>query len=198
MELLQADYVQLIVFVAIWYAFNPFSSGQGQQVQQQQADAIAGKKDPAAAFAAFKTGIYFDTLRRTAPSPGVFGAVWFVLYGLLAGAHFVYWRDGPTGEAIYTAGLVIWLVNLLLNKLWTPLFFGAQSPRWALLVLLLVLGTAVAALIIAAIDAVYITVGLLVPYTLWLLVALWLNWRFIGAYEARLAALSRRATAARV
>ncbi|HWD05366.1 MAG TPA: TspO/MBR family protein [Amycolatopsis sp.] len=56
----------------------------------------------------------------------LFGPVWTVMYVLLAFAGWVYWRtDGET------QGFAMYGVSLLLNLLWTALFFAGGSLRLA-------------------------------------------------------------------
>ncbi|MBP2479445.1 tryptophan-rich sensory protein [Crossiella equi] len=70
-----------------------------------------------------------------APPSWLFGPVWTVLYALMALAGWLLWRDsrGPArGSALAAFG-----VQLLLNALWTPLFFGARLYGLAFAELLL-------------------------------------------------------------
>lgn len=54
-----------------------------------------------------------------APPSWLFGPVWTVLYALVAVAGWLVWRRvGPS------AAIAVYAVQLLLNALWTPLFFG--------------------------------------------------------------------------
>jgi benzodiazapine receptor len=55
-----------------------------------------------------------------APPAWLFGPVWTVLYALIATAGWLVWRRVGWGPALWA-----WVVQLVLNVLWTPLFFGA-------------------------------------------------------------------------
>ncbi|QLQ37485.1 TspO/MBR family protein [Micromonospora robiginosa] len=55
-----------------------------------------------------------------APPSWLFGPVWTVLYALIAVAGWLVWRRVGFGPALWA-----WCVQLVLNAIWTPLFFGA-------------------------------------------------------------------------
>jgi tryptophan-rich sensory protein len=64
------------------------------------------------------------------PPAWVFGPVWTVLYVLMGVACFLVWRGLPASPSARRA-LAVYGVQLLLNFLWSFLFFGARSPGWA-------------------------------------------------------------------
>ncbi|WP_433387192.1 TspO/MBR family protein [Micromonospora sp. KLBMP9576] len=55
-----------------------------------------------------------------APPSWLFGPVWSLLYAMIAVAGWLAWRRVGFGPA-----LGAWLAQLVLNAIWTPLFFGA-------------------------------------------------------------------------
>ena len=55
-----------------------------------------------------------------APPSWLFGPVWTVLYALIAIAGWLVWRKVGFGPALWA-----WTAQLVLNAIWTPLFFGA-------------------------------------------------------------------------
>jgi translocator protein len=68
------------------------------------------------------------------PPSWVFAPVWTVLYALMGfGAWRVWRRLGP--EPDRSRALVVFGVQLLLNALWTPIFFGAEAPYLSMLVI---------------------------------------------------------------
>lgn len=71
---------------------------------------------------------YYAMLTKPAWSPPawVFGPVWTLLYTMMAGAAWLVWQCGGWRER--RGALRLYLVQLALNALWTPLFFGLQSP----------------------------------------------------------------------
>jgi translocator protein len=76
---------------------------------------------------------FYSTLAKPgwAPSPGIFGPVWTVLYLLMAVAAWLVWRRG--GPRAAGVPLALYLVQLALNALWTWLFFRWRLGGWALL-----------------------------------------------------------------
>jgi tryptophan-rich sensory protein len=64
------------------------------------------------------------------PSPATLGTVWTPLYALtaLAGARVIDRTSGGQRRAFART----YTINLLLSGAWSPLFFGARSPRLAL------------------------------------------------------------------
>jgi translocator protein len=63
-----------------------------------------------------------------------FGPVWTVLYLMIAVAGWRVWQFDRRGWPMKR-----WWVQLVLNFLWTPVFFGAHQIRLALVVILLML-----------------------------------------------------------
>jgi tryptophan-rich sensory protein len=104
-----------------------------------------------------------------APPPSVFGPVWTVLYALIAVAGWLVWRRHG-----WNAALTVYAVQLLLNALWTPLFFGAGLFGVAFVELCL-LWVAIVATIAAFARLHRVAAGLLVPYLAWVTFAGALN-----------------------
>lgn len=133
----------------------------------------------AAALAAALTGIlaavdaadrYAELVQPSwAPPPWLFGPVWTVLYALIAVSGWLAWRR--TG---WTRALTVYAVQLLLNALWTPLFFGAGLFGVAFAEIVL-LGVAIVATIVLFARHSRVAAALLVPYLLWVTFAAALN-----------------------
>ena len=118
---------------------------------------------------------WFDALEKPAimPPGWAFGAAWTVLYILmgLAFAMILHAR-GARGRG---GAIALFLLQLLLNLAWSPLFFRAHQVGSALiLILVLLVVVAVTALLFARIRRV---AGLLLlPYLAWLVFASFLNY----------------------
>lgn len=99
------------------------------------------------------------------PPNWVFAPVWTVLYGMIA---YVGWRvwDGPLRS--------LWLLQLALNFLWSPVFFEAQMTELALIVVLMLLGT-ILAFIRRALAYDRVAAILFLPYAAWVAFASLLN-----------------------
>ena len=122
---------------------------------------------------------YYGELTRPswAPPGWLFGPVWTVLYIAMGVAAWLVWREGGFGRARTALGL--FLVQLVPNVLWTPLFFGMRRPDLAL-VDLVVLWLLIVATIAAFRRWSTTAALLLVPYLLWVTFAGALNfalWR---------------------
>jgi benzodiazapine receptor len=100
----------------------------------------------------------------------VFGPVWTILYALMGIAAFLVWRAQNKNQ---TALRLYW-IQLALNAIWVPLFFGLRSLSLSLLdiVALLIL---IVATIIAFARVRTAAAFLLAPYLLWVLFATALN-----------------------
>jgi len=122
---------------------------------------------------------YYAALTKPAWSPPgwIFGPVWTFLYVLMALAAWRVWRRG--GWPAQRAALALYFGQLVLNALWTPIFFGLQQPGWAFAwIVLLWVAVGITWLVFRRIDRV--AGGLLLPYWLWVTFAAALNfvlWR---------------------
>ena len=67
------------------------------------------------------------------PPSWLFGPVWTVLYLFMSIAAWRIWRVREQAEARFA--LRLFFVQLVLNALWSLLFFGLHSPGWALVIL---------------------------------------------------------------
>ena len=114
------------------------------------------------------------------PPNWVFGPVWSILYLSMAIAAWLVWREqGLAGAA---TPLTLFGVQLVLNVLWSYLFFGLESPGMALVEVLL-LWLAIAATMVAFWLRSTLAGLLFVPYLAWVSLASILNvaiWRLNG------------------
>lgn len=124
-------------------------------------------------------GSWYAELAKPAwtPPASLFGPVWTVLYLTMAIAAWWVWlrRDHP-GARI---ALTLYAVQLVLNALWSPIFFGWRQPGWALLDIAL-LWLALLATVWTFLRVNRLAGWLLVPYLLWTSYAAALNaaiWR---------------------
>ena len=118
---------------------------------------------------------WFDALAKPdfMPPGGAFGAAWTILYVLMALAlAMVIHARGAKGRGV---AILLFLVQLALNLVWSPLFFRAHQVENALVLLLVLVATvAVTTLIFWRIRR---PAGLLMlPYLAWLVFAAALNY----------------------
>jgi len=104
------------------------------------------------------------------PPNAVFGPAWTILYAMMAVAA---WRIG-TGSAARMRAATLFGVQLALNAIWSPVFFGMEAPKLGLAVIAALLVALVATLI--AFWRIDRLAGLLlVPYLAWICYATALN-----------------------
>jgi tryptophan-rich sensory protein len=118
---------------------------------------------------------WYPTLVRPsfAPPSWVFGPVWTALYLMMGFAAWLVWRKAGSDPAGRVA-LGLFAVQLVLNGLWSLLFFGLRAPGLALIEIV-VLWVAIAAMRRGfwRVDAA--AGWLLVPYLAWVTFATALN-----------------------
>jgi benzodiazapine receptor len=107
------------------------------------------------------------------PPAWLFGPVWTALYILMGIALFLVWRKGLAARGVRIA-LIVFLVQLVLNALWSFAFFGAESPGAGLAVIVALWGAIVASIALFA-PLSRAAAVLLVPYILWVSFAAILN-----------------------
>jgi tryptophan-rich sensory protein len=129
--------------------------------------------------ALFMPGDWYAALEKPSWNPPgwVFGPVWSTLYAMMAVAAWLVWRQG--GFARQRRPLGVFLAQLALNALWTPLFFGLQRPGLAFAEII-ALWLAIAWAIAAFWRVHRVAAWLLAPYLAWVSFAAVLNgtlWR---------------------
>ena len=123
-------------------------------------------------FTARGLGGWYDGLVKPSWTPpgAAIGAVWSVLFALIAVASAIIWDRGrPTAYAVALG------INLALNAGWSYLFFARRAPA-AAFAELLVLELTCVALVVLAWPVSRLGAGLLVPYLAWVAFAGFLNW----------------------
>lgn len=136
-------------------------------------------------FAAAGTGVFVSTDGWYAglikpswnPPAWIFAPVWSVLYLIMAVAAWLVWREG--GWKRQWPVLSLFLLQLLLNALWTPVFFGWHRPDLAF-ALILALGVVLKMTIFFFLRVKKMAGFLLLPYSAWVSFAAVLNfaiWR---------------------
>ena len=124
----------------------------------------------------FQTGSWYDGLVKPdwTPPRWAFPAVWSALYVLVAVAATMV--AGLPGAEY---ALALWALQIALNTLWTPVFFGGHHIRAGLIIITL-LWLAVAAMVVVFWRLDWIAGLILLPYLVWLSLATALNfwiWR---------------------
>lgn len=107
------------------------------------------------------------------PPDAVFPIVWTTLYVLMAVCLWRLWEKHGPSPARQLA-LLLFFVQLALNGLWSPVFFGLEAIGWGLVVII-ALWLAILATIFACARIDRIAAWLLAPYLLWVSYAAVLN-----------------------
>lgn len=107
------------------------------------------------------------------PPTWVFGPVWTTLFALMGISAFLIWKKGLERRDVKIA-LSIFIGQLILNTLWSIIFFGLHSPAGAFIELI-VLWLAILATIIVFARILKPSAWLLLPYILWVTFAGYLN-----------------------
>ena len=113
-----------------------------------------------------------------APPAWLFGPVWSVLYVLMGVAAWLVWRARPaasTERAYRRSGLTLFVGQLVLNALWTWLFFAWREGALAFGEIAL-LWLAIAGTIWHFGRVRPLAAWCLVPYVAWVTFAMALNW----------------------
>lgn len=132
---------------------------------------------PAAATGAmFSPGAWYESLRKPSWTPlnWLFPLAWTTLYLCMSLAAERVARQAGVAPAVGLA-LALYTLQMGLNCLWTPVFFGLRRMRAGMLVLAL-LWLAVAATLVAFWRVDWIAGLLFLPYIAWVSIAAALNW----------------------
>ena len=118
---------------------------------------------------------WYAALEKPAFTPpnAVFAPVWLTLYLLMGIAIFLIWRKGLNTEGVKPAFIIFW-VQLIINIIWSVVFFGFESISGGLIVIILLL-IAVIITIVQFFKVSRPAGGLLIPYIVWLGIATSLN-----------------------
>lgn len=131
--------------------------------------------------------VWYVTLQKPSwnPPSWLFGPVWTTLYALMGIAAFLVWSATTRGidgrikhgwrRRDVRAALTVFGVQLMLNALWSIIFFGLHSPMWAFVEIIWLWIAIVATMVVFA-KISKPAVWLLVPYVLWVSFAGFLNY----------------------
>ncbi len=118
-------------------------------------------------------GEVYSSLERPplTPPPSVFPVIWGILYALMGTAAYLVWQ---TGHSLRKTALTAFAVQLAVNLLYTPVFFGLRS---------LTGGLVISALLFPAVAVtVYLFLKVrrpagitMLPYLIWTAFALYLS-----------------------
>ena len=82
--------------------------------------------------------------------------------------------DRGSNAAVTRTAIILFVVQLVLNAAWSPVFFALHQTRVALAIIVL-MAIAIAATIVAAWRTQRVAASLLIPYLAWVVYATSLN-----------------------
>lgn len=130
-----------------------------------------------AAFAGsrFMPGEWYASLVKPSWNPPntIFAPVWTTLYLMMAFSAWIVWKSFPFAQV--KSALIIFVIQLILNALWTYLFFGMKNPGLAFVEIIILWG------FILLTTVLFMRLNtlaglLLIPYFLWVSFASFLNY----------------------
>ena len=121
---------------------------------------------------------WYQALNKSALTPPdyVFGLVWSILYAMIGYCGWAIWQTQQS-----TNTKLIFITQLLLNFIWSPLFFYFNQVLLSLIVILILICLVATLMRILSKNQILLTL-LLTPYFLWLGFAGYLN-AFIWLYN---------------
>lgn len=124
-------------------------------------------------------GWYADAAKAPWNPPNwIFGPVWTFLYASMAVAAWLVWRRRD--ETDVRRPLTMYVIQLVLNSIWTPVFFGlypfiGAPALWIALVIIVAIDVTVLLTMLRFWKISKVAAWLLVPYWVWVLFATTLN-----------------------
>ncbi len=108
------------------------------------------------------------------PPNYLFGPVWTILFILMGISLYIIWTSKFKDRAYKKEVIIIFAIQLILNILWSILFFGLESPMFAFFEIM-ILWISIFATIIGFYKISRIASLILIPYILWVSFASVLN-----------------------
>lgn len=121
---------------------------------------------------------FYNKLNKPVFSPPqwVFAPVWSILYILMFASIVIIGKNTPV--YLKPAAISIFLLQLVLNLIWTPMFFIHHKIKNALFICITLTVTVLFMIILFA-QISKIAALLLIPYLIWLILASTLNFAIV-------------------
>ena len=108
------------------------------------------------------------------PPDWIFAPVWTTLYVMMTLAIWFFWHS--KNRDINT--IYIYFIHIVFNTTWSVVFFGLHQIFFALIILIILI-TLIIILIIRFKRVNFVSYYLMIPYLLWCLYALFLNYNLM-------------------
>lgn len=120
---------------------------------------------------------WFQSLNRPefAPPDWIFAPMWIFLYITIAISLIFFYKGGITKEK--RLPLLYFFIQLFLNIIWSPTFFGNMNIKGGLIIVILLLLT-LSLTIISFYKYSKTSAFILLPYFLWVCFATYLNYQY--------------------
>jgi translocator protein len=120
-------------------------------------------------------GNWYANLNKPSFNPPnwIFGPVWTTLYIMMGVSAFLVLRKGLDDKVVRIA-LVCFIIQLILNGIWTPLFFGLRSPLLGLIDIVLLMNAIIVTIFVFS-KVSRPAALILIPYLVWVSFATVLN-----------------------
>ena len=134
-------------------------------------------------FTSQSVSTWFQTIEKPSFSPPnwLFGPVWTTLYVLMGVSLFLIWRATTSSTTFLKdrrirkmAAFIVFGTQLILNVLWSFLFFGLRSPQFAFVEIIILLISIVVTIVIFS-KISKLAAVLMLPYAGWVTFASFLN-----------------------
>ncbi len=110
------------------------------------------------------------------PPDWVFVPVWTILYIMIAMSFIFFIKSGMNRKKVLP--LIFFIIQLILNISWTPVFFGLEKIRAAMIIILM-MWIFLFITIITFYKYSKTASILLIPYFIWITFAVYLNFNFL-------------------
>lgn len=117
---------------------------------------------------------WYNTLNKPplTPPAGIFAPVWGIIYILMFLSFFIFMSAKTDKDK--KSGAVFFIIQLLLNFSWSPVFFYLHNIKLSFIIITLII-----IFLILTINSFYkvskISAYLLIPYLVWICFATYLN-----------------------
>jgi translocator protein len=122
-----------------------------------------------------------------APPSWLFGPMWFVLYVLISASEILHIMSVSITlvavDAYYISIVALFMASVFFGHFWVKVFFQVHNAGFAVVVAFITFATALSVLIMYAMVGLWTSFALYFPYTIWLLLALFLNYNWLRTEE---------------
>ena len=119
---------------------------------------------------------WFNSLNKPFfnPPAEIFPPIWIILYTSLLVSLIIYSVKPSKSKRSKLNGYIYFIIQMLLNLTWSPVFFSAHNIKMGLIIIILMV-TFTVLTILSFIKISKLAGIMLIPYLLWISFALFLN-----------------------